>query len=358
MATERLRWFDMLKGIAILMVVMGHVLMLCVRGIDAAPLAKFIGNIHMPVFFFISGWLAYRVSPDGTGFRSPAMKPKALRLLVPMVLASTAWIYIMPATGLECPFDSTFEGLWTNGYKNGYWFTFVLFQIFVIYRLLCPLLRRTSTAGQIAILAAAWGAIVLVERVLPIGVVAVLSLDMAVEFSASFFIGVMAAKHADAFNRLTDRGWVCAVALVVIVASLRIICWSWEFMWLGHMGQILIRTLMQIAIAILGVGLVRPWALRAFASDAATAAPWARMWEFLGKRSLSIYLLHYWFLFPLDILRPVLVALNLSITPLMVVSAVVGAAIISVTLLADYVISYCGPLATWLTGSEPRNANV
>ena len=129
-------------------------------------------------------------------------------------------------------------------------------------------------------------------------------------------------------------------------------------MWLGHRGQILIRTLMQIAIAILGVGLVRPWALRAFASDAATAAPWARMWEFLGKRSLSIYLLHYWFLFPLGILRPVLVALNLSITPLMVVSAVVGAAIISVTLLADYVISYCGPLATWLTGSEPRNANV
>ena len=150
------------------------------------------------------------------------------------------------------------------------------------------------------------------ERVLPIGVVAVLSLDMAVEFSASFFIGVMVAKHADAFNRLTDRGWVCAVALVVIVASLRIICWSWEFLWLGHMGQILIRTLMQIAIAILGVGgLCVPGRCAPSASDAATAAPWARMWEFLGKRSLSIYLLHYWFLFPTGMLRPVLVALNL-----------------------------------------------
>lgn len=358
MAKERLRWFDMLKGIAIFMVVMGHVLMLCVRGIDAAPLAKFIGNIHMPVFFFISGWLAYRMSPDGTGFRSPAMKPKALRLLVPMVLASTAWIYIMPATGLECPFDSTFEGLWTNRYKNGYWFTFVLFQIFVIYRLLCPLLRRTNSKGQFLILGAAWAAIVAVFYLLPSKLVEILSLSLLWEFSASFFIGVIAAKHADAFNRLTDRGWVCALALVTIAGCLRVLCWTWEFSWINEAIVIMLRTLMQIAIAILGVGLVRPWALRAFASDAATAAPWARMWEFLGKRSLSIYLLHYWFLFPLGILRPVLVGLNLAITPLMVVSAVVGAAIISVTLLADYVISYCGPLATWLTGSEPRNANV
>ena len=42
---------DLLKGIAIFMVVMGHVLTMCIRGIDSAALFKIIGEVHMPLFF-------------------------------------------------------------------------------------------------------------------------------------------------------------------------------------------------------------------------------------------------------------------------------------------------------------------
>ena len=41
---------DLLKGIAIFMVVMGHVLTMCIRGIDSAALFKIIGEVHMPLF--------------------------------------------------------------------------------------------------------------------------------------------------------------------------------------------------------------------------------------------------------------------------------------------------------------------
>ena len=54
---QRIEYFDLLKGIAIFMVVMGHALTMCVRGLDAAFLFKLIGQVHMPVFFFISGYL-------------------------------------------------------------------------------------------------------------------------------------------------------------------------------------------------------------------------------------------------------------------------------------------------------------
>ncbi len=98
----RLHYFDMLKGIAIFMVVMGHVLTMCVREIDRAAIFKFIGEVHMPLFFFISGWMAMRLG-EGGNVATPALLPRAKRLLLPMLGASTLWLYYFPLSGLESP---------------------------------------------------------------------------------------------------------------------------------------------------------------------------------------------------------------------------------------------------------------
>ena len=77
------------------MVVMGHVLTMCIRGIDSAALFKIIGEVHMPLFFFISGYLGFRRLPAGTVSRPPLGR-RALRLLLPMLAVSTLWIYYFP----------------------------------------------------------------------------------------------------------------------------------------------------------------------------------------------------------------------------------------------------------------------
>ena len=61
---QRIEYFDLLKGIAIFMVVMGHALTMCVRLLDSSFLFKLIGQVHMPVFFFISGYLTYKANAD------------------------------------------------------------------------------------------------------------------------------------------------------------------------------------------------------------------------------------------------------------------------------------------------------
>ena len=50
---HRIEYFDLLKGIAIFLVVMGHVITMCIRGLDAAFIFKLIEQVHMPIFFFI-----------------------------------------------------------------------------------------------------------------------------------------------------------------------------------------------------------------------------------------------------------------------------------------------------------------
>ena len=53
---QRIEYFDVLKGIAIFMVVMGHVITYGVCQIDGSLVFRIIGSVHMPLFFFISGY--------------------------------------------------------------------------------------------------------------------------------------------------------------------------------------------------------------------------------------------------------------------------------------------------------------
>ena len=99
-AKPRLYHFDIIKGVAIFLVVMGHVLTMCVRSIDRATVFKIIGQIHMPLFFFISGWFTYRLAGDGR-VKMPSIKPRAKQLLLPMLVVSALWIYHFPHSGQQ-----------------------------------------------------------------------------------------------------------------------------------------------------------------------------------------------------------------------------------------------------------------
>lgn len=358
MTKERLRYFDMLKGLAIFLVVMGHVLILCVRGIDRAPAGKFIGEIHMPIFFFISGWLASRCRPDGTGFRAPAILPKVKRLLLPMVLMSSLWIFVFPATGLESPMDSTFGGLWADQYKNGYWFTLVLFEIFVLYApLSIAMSARQSFTARAGVAALVWITLMIVNVVLPADISNYLSFSLTSRYFGAFAAGVLAARYSDRFGRLCADGRVCAAALIGICAGLALICWPWKYNIEEPLLSV-IATAVYILVAILGIAVVKPWSAAAFAPERSAEAPLARMWEYIGKRSLAIYLLHYFFLFPLGGIRPALEAVDLALVPLTTVAAVGAAIIIAMVLCADYILRFCGPLAVWFLGDAERKPQV
>ena len=64
MNKQRLQHFDVIKGIAILLVVMGHVLIMGIHGLDKAFIFKFIEKLHMPLFFFISGYFTFKMTDN------------------------------------------------------------------------------------------------------------------------------------------------------------------------------------------------------------------------------------------------------------------------------------------------------
>lgn len=338
---KRIVLFDLLKGIAIFMVVMGHILTMCIRDIDSSGVFKVIGEVHMPLFFFISGWFTYKAGADGKPVAVNYYR-RALQLLIPMLALSSLWIYWFPITGLESPLVSTWQGLWSSPGKNGYWFTPVLFIIMLVYGVfrLLPGMRPGVWRPLLclAVFSVILGVIVsyIPEQVRDYG-----SLDLVARYFPAFGFGAVAAMHRQKFIDFCCRGWVIALSLVVSIVLIRYVAWYWLYVhnvWSLNAAA----ALMHISLAITAVGVFSQWS--------STDTPAVRLWAFMGRKSLTIYLLHYFFLFPMGALRPALLATDLGIVPLLAVSSITAAAVCACALGAGYVLSRSKPLSFLFLG--------
>lgn len=114
---QRETYLDIIKGIAMLLVVMQHVGGRIDTGIT------FICKTDVPLFFIVSGYLAYKPSIN---YRDGLIK-KIKRILVPFLAASVFAVFY---------YGISFQEFIFNIGKCGYWFLESLFIIFVLFYIL------------------------------------------------------------------------------------------------------------------------------------------------------------------------------------------------------------------------------
>lgn len=349
---QRIHHFDMLKGVAMFMVVMGHVLAFCVREIDRATIFKVLEQVHMPLFFFVSGWFTYKLDDRGR-LILPRLLSRAVRLLLPMVVVSSIWVVYFPHSGVETPFASTFSELWTSAYKNGYWFTLVLFEIVLLYAAIRPLLNRCRQWWASAAVIAATFAVLYWLNGLSGRVGEVMSLGMVTAFAPVFFVGLLARRHRDGFERLADSSAAQTVSILVAAAAIYAACWSWEF-GLDGSQRMIAQVVSHPFLALVAYRLFRDWGTAAFAPEASPIARGiARLWEYIGTQSLGIYLLHYFFLFPMgSVVRGWMTAMNVAWVPLGAFAALMAACIVAMVLIVIKIIKPSKLLSLLLTGNK------
>lgn len=357
---QRLHYFDLLKGMAIFMVVMGHVVALCVREIDRCTMFKLIGQVHMPLFFFISGWFSFKALPTGK-IKIPSVPQRALQLLLPMVVVSTVWIYYFPYSGLQSPFNSTFNGLWSDLYKNGYWFTLVLFQIMVIYAVTVPVFEKIkSMVLQIIFIAVATAVLYAIQITMPDKAAMYSSFSLVVTYFPVFCFGVVAARNRDWFFAMTENNAIVTISILACAFTVYILGWYWEFPDFIQNNIRLVIIIFHVCLAIVAIAIARPYCERVFSGQSTNLnLANARFWQYLGKNSLTIYLLHYFFLFPLGNIRDFLTGINLGFAPMVFITAAVALSVIAMVLLVNIVISKSPLLSMILTGARlPRKKNI
>lgn len=337
--------FDLMKGVAIFMVVIGHVLTFCIREIDNAFLFKIVGAVHMPLFFFISGWFSFK-----QGFKSPNLVYRFRQLVIPGFVCMTLFFFAFPHTGVQTPFPKGYlENLISEG-KMGYWFVFTLFLIMVYYSVLSIIIRKIKSDLFQLIAGIACTLIIFIANIYPYNSVIQPTLHTAGIYFIPFMFGVFSHEYKDTITRFSNNGYVYMITLLACCFLFYISVYSWEFPILSNFIDV-VTPLLHISLAILALPLFTNWQNFAFGDGSSNLARKnAELWAYLGRNSLTIYLLHYFFLFPLAPARELMREMHCGIVPTFILASVVAVFIISFALLLGKIISPSPQLTEILTG--------
>ena len=266
MAKQRIEYIDAMRGFTMILVVFAHICHFC------------LGDSRMGYnAVFISGWL----------FESVAQRPfweiakhKAMVQLVP------TFIFLL----LLAPPPFFFHQLGTL--KGGYWFTFALFEFFIFYMIIIRISRKWSWLLAIVITIATFLYARYYDSIRSTSDGYQLWLvDLGGFLSVTtwrlfifFYLGAWVKRNFDAFLRWTSK----PVVIVFVVISFFLIASTshkdnllfemFRFYGGGITGMLMVFTFFRLSAL---------WLQRLRIS---------KPLQYVGTRTLDIYLLHYFFL--------------------------------------------------------------
>lgn len=153
MGKKRITYFDMVKGLAIILVVLGHIEYI------SDPLRIWISSFHMPVFFVVSGMLI-RYKDEASAGLSDSVKKKARGILIPYFWFSVLYFFIDIINVFRCEITSVTFTRDIVDSLTGYgvsvlWFLPALFLSEVFFLFLTKKLKPYISIPLIVILAIA-----------------------------------------------------------------------------------------------------------------------------------------------------------------------------------------------------------
>ena len=276
MATKRIEYIDAMRGFTMILVVFAHICHFCLDDSRMGYNSVFI-IFRLPCFFMLSGWL---FEPVATRPFATIARKKFMVQIVP------TFIFLF----LLAPPPLFFHQL--GALKGGYWFTFVLFEFFILNMLI---VRLDSKWRPWVALAIALASFVYARYYNSIQMSATGYLAFVVNglgflsvalwrFFLFFCVGAWMRRHFDAFIRWTSKpAVILAIAVAFFaIASTPHIDNIWFEMFRFYVGGITGMWLVFTCFRQFGT-----WLKRIHLS---------RPLQYVGTRTLDVYLLHYFFL--------------------------------------------------------------
>lgn len=183
---ERLDYIDAAKAVAIISVVMGHVLLYDLFGgayISKSPLMGVLASYHNYLFVFLSGMVS--VTAIEKSKILPDMYKRFRCFIVPALVVGIPYAY---CTGAD------FITFFTNSWKWGYWYLFVLFALYVVCYPFTLVETRYLKRVYLFILPV-WLFIYRHTYPIPQVVNDTLDIDFVVKFFPYFFVGSIIKRH-------------------------------------------------------------------------------------------------------------------------------------------------------------------
>lgn len=275
---NRIEYLDAMRGFCMILVVYAHL------GLSAHVTNLFCNNVfqtfRMPLFFFLSGFLCF--SKSVPPYCVNKIRKRFLGQLLPTFVVGVLFVALMVG--------GNFEEALLHKSKAGYWFTFVALEMYFIYALITFVMDKISSSLCLKAMAYFVLAILFLPLSYWIGrtgisntsAAGLFSLVNVVSYTPFFLFGVIAKMYNDIFKKLVESKWVISAVIVVFVA-LHIV---------GNVCEI------DIKLIFYGLpGVVLIYIVFHNFRDFFCNKTWVgRALSYIGKRTLPIYLIHYFLL--------------------------------------------------------------
>lgn len=257
---QRLEYIDKLKGVTILLVVMGH-LAEHSMGIKSSAFNVMYGCFHMPMFMFLSGIFAYKTFTDYSLTEIGAwIRKKFLRVLVPFITVGGFYGLVNSGNPLDV----------YVGTLGGYWFLPALFMCMLLGLVVNMLACRFTPRLTFVILLAAYGA-VCAAYVLGLRFPYFLHF---LKMFPYFYLGAMFTKYSRVKRMMVESNTAYSVTAIITVVMF--LMWHSLPHTFNFTGLFIIVLLLQLFIKY------------------DTKIP--HILSVVGRYSLEIYVFHWFFL--------------------------------------------------------------
>ena len=310
----RLGWLDALRGFTMLLVVTNHVALKSFgMQIRWSAALQFFLLFRMPLFFFISGFLAYKASRIWNAHTLGELTLKKLRVqIIPTAVFFLLFLAMIPTT----PFIHSLNEALASSMKAGYWFTLVLLYMLLTFYLFSYVEskifrgyegtgargRENTPAPPILIILLFIISLCLFETCYlprqfswalghkgqPNAFMNYSSLVEMIRYFPFFLYGAIVHRYWDRAQRLMDSRWFFPlVVLLALITTLEVIKWHTLRMEWASLPHTLAMFLLLTIVFMF---------FRHYSDFFSDKTVLGRSLQFIGRRTLDIYLLHYFFL--------------------------------------------------------------
>ena len=288
---KRLNHFDALRGFAMFLVVMGHIMQFSF-GIGGYKtfLSHIIVSVHLPIFFFVSGFFAHKDQSSSTSYIYSNIKRKAFVFLVPATFFFSLYTYIKCGNPLLS---------FTKYGFDAYWFTYVLFEMFCIYYLVLLIGKNSKTTDVLLIVFSLFGVYALASFDRNNLIWKYFILENFFKYFQFFTFGILFRKYYLTLEELLKREVSKTLSIIVFLISI-ILSFNDSFKtYNSFVYSIIHDEVFRYA------GLILIYII--FVSKNGLFEKYRRYSDFLllmGRRTLDIYFIHYFLLPNLHFFTP------------------------------------------------------
>lgn len=284
-APKRVLFIDAMRGFTMFLVVLGHVFVYGLGyGEEESVLSSFFITFRMPMFFFISGYIGFKaIEKWDFDFYKKLLGKKALVQLVPTIVFFLIWCFA---------FEKNIISTFSETGATVYWFTVVLFEMFVVYFSIAFLSNCISTKlfSPIMIVIAIITVYILSFCFSPNQITGILSLRAFCRYFQFFCLGLLCRKNNEKFMYYITNQSTISILIILFISL-------FTLLWCSPYGKDSFIYKLNHDLAIRYTGLFLVFSL--FAKNAAffnENGQISRTMQFVGRRTLDIFLIHYFFL--------------------------------------------------------------